>query len=152
MFLLVMTGGLAVVMGISLAVHGGGMDAIIEMLEYVAWGVAVLAGIIVLMFASVLIANSVGDAFDRWRSGSLAYKNGENEAATRDGTGLFWTVFGLLFIAVLSVIDHNLVVEIARMVAAFAVLVAACWCCVKIAAIRRTWHEHGRQWRWWRQR
>ena len=152
MFFLVMTGGLAVVLGISLAVHGGGVDAIIEMLEYAALVLAAPAGTIVLIFASVLIADSVGDAFDRRRSGSLPEEETGNADATRDRTGLFWTVFGLLFIAVLSVIDHNLVVDIARMVAAFAVLVAVCWCCVKISAIRRMWQERGLQWRWWRQR
>ena len=152
MIILVMTGGFAVVMGISLAVHGGGVDAIIEMLEYTALGLATLSGTIVLIFASVFIAHSIGDAYDRWRSGSLPDKKSGNVTATRDRNGLFWSVFGLLFIVVLSVIDHNLVVDIARMVAAFAVLVAVCWCCVKIAATRRTWQEHGFQWRWWRQR
>ncbi len=151
-FLLVMTGGLAVVMGISLAVHGGSVDAIIEMLEYAALVLAALVGTIVLIFASVFIAHSIGDAFDRWRNGSLPDKKSGNVTATRDRTSLSWGIFGLLFIVVLSVIDHNLLVDIARMVTAFAVLVAVCWCCVKIDAIRRTWREHGRQWRWRRQR
>ena len=55
MVLLVIISGLVVVIGISLAVHGGGMNAAIEMAKKAAWGILGLAGCIVLTQVSGFI-------------------------------------------------------------------------------------------------
>ena len=89
MVLLVIIAGVVVVIGISLAVHGGGMDEVIEMAEKAMWGIVGLVGCIVLIFVAGSIANVCGDAVDRWRGRRPPdeEKNGEATSSGRYGEG-----------------------------------------------------------------
>lgn len=53
MILLVIVSGVIVVSGISLAVHGGGMDEVIEMAEKAGWGLVALVGAVVLILGII---------------------------------------------------------------------------------------------------
>ena len=150
---LVMMGGLAVVMGISLAVNGGGMDSAVEMLEYGARFVAVVAGTIVLLLAAAFITEWIGDASDRWRGRSLQGDQDRREPSISGHPALFVTVVGILLIASLAAFGrYRFATDLALATAGLAVLAAVCWCCDKVAAKRRRWRELGSEGRWWDQR
>ena len=88
MVLLVIIAGVVIVIGISLAVHGGGLDEVIEMAEKAAWIIVALVGCSVLFFVAGSIASVCGDAVDRWRGRRPPdeEKNGEATSSGRSGS------------------------------------------------------------------
>ena len=133
------------------------MDALIEMTEKAAWGIVGLVGCIVLFFVAGSIASVCGDAVDRWRGSRPPdeEKNGEATSSGRSGSFgvLFLIVMGIFLIAFLAFLGENdQIADLARGAAAFAVLIAVCWCCDKVIARRRKWRESGRQGHWWTQK
>ena len=157
MVLLVIIAGVVIVIGISLAVHGGGMDALIEMTEKAAWGIVGLVGCIVLIFVAGSIASVCGETVDRWRDSRLPDEVRGGSTGSTGSSGsfgvLFLIVMCIFLIAFLAFLGENdQIADLARGASAFAVLIAVCWCCDKVIVRRRKWRESGRQGHWWTQK
>lgn len=156
MILLVIVSGVIVVSGISLAVHGGGMDEVIEMAEKAGWGLVALVGAVVLIFVGGCIAIVCGDAVDRWRDRRPPDEEKDGEATSTGRSGstdvFFLTFIGICWIALLVIFGEHDLIDLAQVAAAVAVLVAVCRFCDKVSARRRKWREHGRRGRWWTQK
>ena len=154
MVLLVIISGVVVVIGISLAVHGGGMDAAIEMAKTAAWGILGLAGCIVLIFLAGSIASVFSDLLNRWRGSRLTNEERDDASVSgirSDSFGVFFLIVAaILLIAVPALMGRDdLSADLMLGAAAFAALFAVCKYCDKLAARRRKWREHGRQGHWW---
>ena len=152
---LVIMGGIAVVMSISLVVNGGGLAGVVRMLETAAKIVGVVAGIAVLGLVAHFITTSVGNAFDRWRCRSPEDEQDQRGTGITGRPGLFVMVAGTLLVAGFAALGRFELKDIADVFLAavgLTVLAAVCWCCDKVAAKRRRWRELGSEGRWWDQR
>ena len=93
MVLLVIIAGVVTVIGISLAVHGGGMDEVIEMAGKAPWIIVALVGCSVLFFVAGSIASVCGDAVDRWRGRRPPDEEKNGEATSSGRSGSFVVLF-----------------------------------------------------------